>query len=339
MDQLSVGVKKREREDQDDDDPEGDDDVSEDDDAPDGDDPSPDGGDVKQHRRAATQLSASHAVVGDTPIKPTCILAPEVKRINTSHLEDVGVHEKPILNRFGVDPREERALELERRRDMIYNLLSSNDEPGAHERLRKFVQLAHTSLWEQGVYPIDPEGKRDSDARIVDEMYRAVLHSEQLSDKRAFIIVCLYICPPFVDKFCPRIPTAAGGTTFLTNPEILTEFLHGTRSPLPEIFSRFIAHQFTSKTFAAAVLAEWTKLTPWEDMDQWQRVDPRESSVEVKLLANVPFAPTDRLGPAAAGRYLLTNNPLVRGVADGAGGVIQDTTQLAISDHAADDND
>jgi hypothetical protein len=337
MDQLSVGVKKREREDQDDDDdPEGDDDVSEDDDAPDGDDHQEEGN-VKQHRRVATQRSASHAVVGDTTVKPTCILAPEVKRINTSHLEDVGVHEKPILNRFGVDPREERALELERRRDMIYNLLSSNEEPGAHERLRKFVQLAHTSLWERGVYPIDPEGKRDSDARVVDEMYRAVLHSDQLSDKRAFIIVCLYICPPFVDKFCPRVPT--GGMTFLTNPEILTEFLHGTRSPLPEILSRFIAHQFTSKTFAAAVLSEWTKLTPWEDMDQWQRVDPRESSVEVKLLANVPFAPTDRLGPAAAGRYLLTNNPLVRGVADGAGGVIQDTTQLAIADYAADDND
>jgi hypothetical protein len=228
--------------------------------------------------------------------KSTGILAPEVKRIEAANL--TGTRRV----RAGVNEAREKELECERRKDELYNLLSNNEE-GSVERLNHYMKLAKAAAVAQGIYPIDAEleseRKRDTDAKVVEEGFNYILRGDRKAEKRAYLLQCLHVCNEFVEVFCPR----TGQGAFRCNPEKLNEFLRDVNSPFVEIYSRYIAHQYTTPIFVTAVLTEWTRRTPWVGMDFWRGVRADEPSAEVRMHAQLPANPT---GAGARARYYLT---------------------------------
>lgn len=240
------------------------------------------------------------------PANSTCILAPEVKGVYSADLRGSGnisnnsgsspsspagrSAPRGPHERAGVDAEEQARIEAWWRSDIVYDLLTDRSAAAA-QRLNTYLRHTRHALTTQGVYPIDAvdadSRKHDIDADVCEEEYQNILVADNLAHKRAHLLIAMYISPPFVALFCPL----SGGRRFMTDPEKLNYFLRDGASVFPRLVSQFLVGQLSAKTFVAAALVEWMKLLPSERMDFWRRVNPDDSSVEIKLLTHVPIAP------------------------------------------------
>jgi hypothetical protein len=177
------------------------------------------------------------------------------------------------------------AVEKERRRDIIYNLMTNNTAEGLR-LLDSYVILIYQTLLANGLYP---KGKRYADdAEKWDRGKNFLVETKAPQFKRGFIWAALYICPYVADLFCPK----DGASQFLTDPTLLTFFIKDKSSPFLLIFTDLILPTGTAvlnmpsmdiETFSALATFEWIKLLPWRNMATISSTPPLQISKELRM--------------------------------------------------------
>jgi hypothetical protein len=245
-----------------------------------------------------------------------------------------GSASRDIMN---VEEKMKEELRENRNKCMLFRLLSDNG-PGADDLLNKYARLARMCATTYGIYPL---GKTTMDAevkileiRMAEEGYATMLASPVKMPKRAFLLHSLYVCPEFLQLFCPQQP----GRKFLCNPEKLTKFLFSTNSLFTRLYARFIfqtePHALYGDAFSQFVggaLHEWMKMRPWVDMDFWHTAPAMQPSIEIKLLLNQPLD-HDLRGKFDDTQYLLANTSAGNPEADDAYQHQQHQQQLTYDD-------
>lgn len=208
----------------------------------------------------------------------TRIVTSKLKRICTADLQK---------SRIGtINENESEIVEKERRKDIIYNLMTNNSREGL-ELLKTYATVAFNTLKLENCYPVG--AKQVCDARIWDEGMASLMNSEEPGTKRAFIWTVLYVSLTFADVFCPK----SGTGEFLTDPEKLGFFLRDVDSPLTRAFTDMILPCSETEfgvpasdveTFASIATFEWIKLRPWTTVDTWKNMRPDAPSLELRLM-------------------------------------------------------
>ena len=150
------------------------------------------------------------------------------------------------------------------------------------EELNKYVRLGRDSMNTYGIFPLDSNNTRDTDAMVGEESYHFILDSTDVAHKKAFIWITLFTCRSFVAVFCPPINSHR---QYACDPNLLYEFVEDEKSTFPEIVARYIIGNYSIHLFNALCTAEWFEKSPWHDMDNFKNLHPSDISLETQFLS------------------------------------------------------
>lgn len=150
------------------------------------------------------------------------------------------------------------------------------------DELNKYVRLGRESMNTYGIFPLDINNVRDTDAAVGEESYKFVLETTDISYKKAFIWIALFTCRSFITVFCPPINSHL---QYSCDPNHLYAFVEDSKSTFPEIVARYIIGNYSTHLFNALCTAEWFEKSPWSDMDQFKNLHPSDVSLESQLLS------------------------------------------------------
>jgi hypothetical protein len=200
-------------------------------------------------------------------IKNTTILPPKLKSVCPTNLKKIEENYK--------------IMENVKRNDIIYNIMTNNSEEGL-EILSEYVKLFYEIIKQECGYPFLSDD--DSHAQVWDKGFSILSQTNNVGWKRAFIWSTLLLSTTAVEKICPK-----SEKPYLTNPQKLSDFVFKKDSPLITYYSDLILPHFDDTSdvsdmnaFASSVTVEWIKLFPWDQSEVWQKINPMQTSTELK---------------------------------------------------------
>lgn len=173
-----------------------------------------------------------------------------------------------------LSPAKRRQIIETRKQCKLVDLLLYSDS----EKLTPYVKNVKDSLILEGIIPVDPDNEHGRHNEYVDFMFTEAIEKDDVVLKKYVILMGLWFSNDFVSMFCPQ----TGSSGFLIDSGKLRDMLKD-----PE-FVALISGVFSGKehirSFVAKSAAEWIKRDPWERMSLYRSLDPKQMSIEHKLL-------------------------------------------------------